>query len=106
MADLNQPIEGRTQGAYQTMVKLSDGSIVSLADYWKNVNGRTIVARLQGAYASQSSKADNSIVDTVADIKATGGKSVVVEIKGAYNERVLVDGQLVSLASKIANDAN
>ncbi len=106
MADLSQNITAKVSGAYRTLVKLSDGSIMDLADYWTNPAGRTIEVQLAGAYGSMGSKADLSITSMAADISATGGKDVINELPGAYNERVVVDGEIVSQVDKISFDAN
>lgn len=103
MADLSQPITAPVRGAYATMVVLSDNSISSLADFQRAPGGRTINRYLQGAYSSLAKK-DSGVVRTSVEMQAGTAGDLTAEAAGGYNDRVQVDGEVVSLVAKIIED--
>lgn len=103
MADLSQDVTAQVKGSYATMVVLSDGSIKSIGEYYANPGALTIDRPLQGAYSSRA-KTATGIVATSTELKADNNGDFDGEVPGAYNDRVVVDGQVVSLVDKLEAD--
>lgn len=106
--DLSQAIANKAQGSYQTMVKLSDGTITSLADFTKTPAGRTISLILNGAYRNQAvNNGTGAVLDLANAVKtSTADKVSAIPVGGAYNNVVQIAGDLVYLSAKIDNANN
>lgn len=89
-------------GAYATMVKLSDGSIDSLANFLRAPGGRTITGFLSGAYNAQV-KTSAGVLKALAEYWKTpggdtiAGSSQVLGYGGVIKD---ADGNLQTIANQ------
>lgn len=69
-------------GAYATMVKLSDNSIDTLANFLRAPGGRTITGYISGAYGAQI-KTSAGAIKALADYwKTPGGDTITGSVQG------------------------
>lgn len=85
------------QGAYNTMVKLSDGSITSMGRFNAAPGGRTITGLISGAYNAQVYTSTNAIKALAAHTRAAGGATIARLVGGSYGGLV-VDGGMKSVS--------
>lgn len=89
-------------GAYATMVKLSDGSITSLANYLRAPGVLTITGFLSGAYNAQI-KTSAGAIKALADYwKTPGADTITGSVQGTgYGGMIKdADGALLTISNQ------
>ncbi|AEE53733.1 hypothetical protein [Haliscomenobacter hydrossis] len=89
-------------GAYSTMVKLSDGSITSLANFLRAPGVLTITGYISGAYNSMVKLSDNTIVELAAYWKTPGALTIAgsTQVLGYGGMIKDADGNLQTIANQ------
>lgn len=87
-------IEGLIQGAYESQVLLSDGSIKALSEHVRAPGALTISGIISGAYISQAKVADGMIVNLAEKVKADEGGGSALQIAQAKAVAVF-DAQMI-----------
>ena len=102
-------VQGYLKGAYDSLVKLSTGDIISLEEYIKRVNddseALTIESVVSGAYDAMVELSDGSVTTLSEYVRSPGALSIAKEVSGGYESIVnLETNGVVTTATKVILD--
>ena len=102
-------VQGYLKGAYDSLVKLSTGDMISLEEYIKRVNddseALTIESVVSGAYDAMVELSDGSVTTLSEYVRSPGALSIAKEVSGGYESIVKLETNgVVTTATKVILD--